>query len=289
MTTYFMSYARADQDIALRFADDLMASGCSIWVDQYDIRPSQHWDRAVETAVRGCHGLIVMLSPASSASSNVADEVAVAIEGGKDVIPVLLHRCTIPLRMSRMQFIDATENYDMALRRCLASIAKAAPAPDHDAHDLHDAPHPAAAPAAPVLPEELLKRAERRLTGLMGPISARLVKVAARYAETEHALYHRLAESIPDAAGRASFLGWMGPGESAGVATPRRPAEAPAETPGDAASAKELEAITHALARQIGPIAVQLVNRENRTSPSTAELCRRVAERIASPPTAPPS
>ena len=278
MTTYFMSYARADQEIALRFADDLMASGCSVWVDQYDIRPSQHWDRAVETAVRSCHGLIVMLSPASSASANVADEVAVAIDGGKDVIPILLHKCTIPLRMSRMQFIDATENYDLALRRCLAFIARAAPPV------LHEPPETAPlseAPPAPRLPDDLLKKAERRLTGLMGPIAARLVKAAARVAETEQALYRKHAESIPDEAGRASFLGWIGQAEAPGVVTPRKPSQGPAAT--DGASARDMEAITHALARQLGPIAAQLVSRENKAAPSRAELCRKLAERITNP------
>ena len=47
MKTYFLSYARADERTALRFADDLIAGGVSVWVDQYDIRPSQHWGRAV--------------------------------------------------------------------------------------------------------------------------------------------------------------------------------------------------------------------------------------------------
>src|SRR5437764_7071487 len=68
MTTYFLSYARLDERVALRVADALIAAGVSVWVDQYDIRPSQHWDRAVETAVRGCEGMVVILSPRSADS-----------------------------------------------------------------------------------------------------------------------------------------------------------------------------------------------------------------------------
>ncbi len=108
MTTYFLSYARADQEVALRFARDLISVGFSVWVDQFDIRPSQHWDRAVETAVRSCDAMIVILSPASAASPNVADEVTVAIDGGKRLIPILVQACALPLRMSRRQCIDAT-------------------------------------------------------------------------------------------------------------------------------------------------------------------------------------
>jgi len=275
MTTYFLSYARSDQGIALRFADDLMAAGCSVWVDQYDIRPSQHWDRAVETAVRSCHGLIVMLSPASSASANVADEVSVAIDGGKDVIPILISKCAIPLRMTRMQFIDATGDYDRALRQCLAFIAKATPR----AADQIAVPNETR--TTTTLPADVLQKAERRLTGVMGPIAARLVKAAARFAETEQALYGKLSESIADEAERASFLGWMAQPGQTSVVTPRRPASnAPEaqETPiGD------LDKITHALARQIGPIATQLVSREAKAAASKEELCRRLAERISDP------
>ena len=127
MKTYFLSYARTDAKVALQFADDLIAAGVSVWVDQYDIRPSQHWDQAVETAVRSCEGLVVILSPRSAASPNVADEVSVAINAGKDVIPILIEACTPPLRMTRMQFIDATSDRAGALRRCLAAIGKAGP------------------------------------------------------------------------------------------------------------------------------------------------------------------
>src|ERR1700752_5353008 len=109
MKSYFLSYARLDEAIALRVANDLIAAGVSLWVDKYDIRPSQHWDRAVETAVRGCQGMIVILSPHAAASSNVADEVSIAIEDGKELIPILIAACTLPLRMTRMQYLDATE------------------------------------------------------------------------------------------------------------------------------------------------------------------------------------
>src|SRR5580692_7218545 len=158
MTTYFLSYARADGPAATRFADDLIARGVKVWVDQYDIRPSEHWDRAVEAAVRGCDGVIVVLSPRSVASPNVADEVSVALDAGKRVIPILIETCTPPLRMTRMQFIDAREDYDAALRRCADAIAEGGVV----------AEAPAAAPPRPKLPPQILAEAELRLTMHLG-------------------------------------------------------------------------------------------------------------------------
>lgn len=261
MTTYFLSYARADGRDALRFADQLIAAGVSVWVDQYDIRPSQHWDRAVETAVRACQGVIIMLSPSSAASPNVADEVAVAIAEGKDIIPILIEKCTVPLRMTRMQFIDATVSREAALKKCLAVIGERG--------TLGEASPPASAALAP----EVLADAERRLIGLMGPISAVLVRQAGGRAKSRVELYELLARSIADPIDRESFLGWVGETPGPGrVVTPRTAAGGfdPADT----------AAIVSALIRHLGPIAAQLVSRESARAASRRELCQALATRI---------
>lgn len=41
MKRYFLSYARADGQFALRLAEDLRAAGVDVWVDQFDNLPSQ--------------------------------------------------------------------------------------------------------------------------------------------------------------------------------------------------------------------------------------------------------
>jgi len=274
MTTYFLSYARADETIALKFADDLLAAGVQVWVDQYDIRPSQHWDRAVEAAVRSCEGMIVILSPRSAASPNVADEVSVAIDMQKALIPILIEPCVLPLRMTRMQFIDAARDYDAALKRCLAAIQGVALAP-------HAAPE--APPVRAALAAEVLNDAERRLTGFLGPIAKVLVRQAGAKAASEAELYAALAQHLPSEAERKSFLGWIAePRAPNQVVTPRSPPTDAPEPPPDALAftPEMLEAITRALTRQLGPIAAQLVAREQRSAASREELCQRLSERI---------
>ena len=261
MTTYFLSYARADGRVALRFADALIAGGVSVWVDQYDIRPSQHWDRAVETAVRACQGMIVMLSPRSAASPNVADEVAVAIGEAKQIIPILIEKCTVPLRMTRMQFIDATVDPEAALAKCLAIIGGTTSAGERTV------------PPDTRLAATVLANAERRLIGLIGPISTVLVRQAAGRATSEAELYEHLARSIADPADRESFLGWVAHGPSARPA----PSGSPAGGEIDAADAA---AVAAALVRHLGPIAPHLVNRERASAASRQDLCERLAARI---------
>ena len=204
MKTYFLSYARADAAIALKLADDLIAAGTSVWVDQYDIHPSQHWDRAVEDAVRGCEGMIVVLSPRSTASSNVADEVSVAIDSGKSVIPVLVEACTLPLRMTRMQFIDATQDYDHALRRCISEISGAAAHPARTETSTPAVP-PRAEPATG-LPDDELRVIAEALGRQLGPIAPTLVERENRTAATRDELCRRLGEHIASPKDRAAFL-----------------------------------------------------------------------------------
>jgi hypothetical protein len=196
---FFLSYSRRDQEFALRLAIDLRAAGAAIWMDQVDIRPSDRWDRTVEAAVRDCAGLVVVLSPNSAASDNVLDEVAVAFEAGKPVIPVLIETCQIPLRLARVHQIDARNDYAGAVARCRAAM------------DLGANPErrEAAAPAPTVarLPAEVTTAVGRLLIPYLGPISPILANEESHGAGSASELAERLAARIPDPADRAKFIG----------------------------------------------------------------------------------
>src|ERR1700752_2791446 len=120
----FLSYARADEDFAVRWANDLGSLGVRMWVDQHDINPREHWDRAIERAIRSCRSFVVILSPRAVASENVADEISLAIASGRPVIPVVIERRSLPLRLARLHVIDATRGYEGAVKQCLAEIRK---------------------------------------------------------------------------------------------------------------------------------------------------------------------
>ncbi len=121
----FVSYAREDSSVALRLAADLKQAGANVWLDQLDIRPGRQWDREVEQALNVCQELLVILSPAAIASANVIDEVYYALDAGKNVIPLLIQDCQIPLRLHRVQYVDFRSNYREALKDLLAALAAA--------------------------------------------------------------------------------------------------------------------------------------------------------------------
>jgi hypothetical protein len=285
MTRYFISYSRSDQAFALRFAQDLKAAGVDVWVDQLDIAIGQNWDRSVEAAVRDCKGFVIILSPRSAASENVADEVACALEGNKHIIPILYEKCTIPMRLARLQFIDATSDYDGALARFQVIVGAAANAAEAVAIP-PSVSAPTSARSIPVRPAGpwepgMLAHVEQHLTRHVGPIARLLVSKAAGTANNESELYESLALAIPDAAERADFLKKLA-GVSAGsepVGYSRSRAH-----PGLSGSIPQelLNKAGEALIAHLGPIAKHVVINESREARTPEDLFQRLLARIPS-------
>ena len=267
---FFLSYSRSDERIALRLAKDLRSSGVSMWVDQLDIRPSEHWDRAIERAVSNCRGLVVILSPRSVASDNVADEISFAIDSGKSVLPVMIERCALPLRLTRMQVVDATANYDRALKQCLDELTRRPESPE--ARQRIEASRERLDPAE-------IAKAKQHLSGILGPIAGRLVDKASARAGSTGDLFGILALHIDDQAERARFLE-LGSHPLAAQSLAATESEGPEPKQAASIDAAEIETVTRLMARHVGPIAAILVKRAIKTAESPDQLCRQLANHI---------
>ena len=122
----FFSYSRHDAAFALRLARDIREAGVDIWIDQLDIPAGAHWDIAVEEALTNAACVLVILSPSSSASGNVQDEISFALYEGKKFLPVLLEDCEVPFRLRRLKRIDFSKNYKEGLNQVLLSLKEPA-------------------------------------------------------------------------------------------------------------------------------------------------------------------
>jgi hypothetical protein len=63
----------------------------------------------VERALRESEIFLIILTPASTASANVKDEIGYAIDHGKRILPILMEECEVPLRLRRFQYVDFTK------------------------------------------------------------------------------------------------------------------------------------------------------------------------------------
>jgi len=126
----FISYSREDSEFALRLAQDLKAAGAHVWLDQMDISPGVPWDNAIEDALNAAPQMLLVLSPSSSRSNNVRNEISFALEAGKVIIPVLYQDCIVPLRLQRNQRIDFRADYARGLTLLLSYLHVKNPDPE---------------------------------------------------------------------------------------------------------------------------------------------------------------
>ena len=120
--TIFFSYSRADQKFVLELAKKLRKIGADIWIDQLDIEAGRNWDKSVERALESSDSVLVVMSKSSVESVNVMDEVSIAIEEGKNVIPLLLEECKRPFRLKRRHYVDFTDDKDKAFEILVATL-----------------------------------------------------------------------------------------------------------------------------------------------------------------------
>jgi len=114
---FFISYSRVDSEFALRLVRDLRSLHIEVWFDQIDIPPGSNWDDEIERALDQAAIMIVVLSEASGKSENVRNEIGHALDQGKQVVPVLLSKGTVPLRITRLQREDFSGDYQTALAK----------------------------------------------------------------------------------------------------------------------------------------------------------------------------
>src|SRR5690348_18396368 len=101
----------------------------------------------------------------------------------------MIERCRLPLRITRMQVIDATASYERALEQCMGVLGGegALPCPTGDA-----------APPRRVTDAQTLAVAKAQLTAIVGPIASILVDREAARASSTSELY-RCSASISTA------------------------------------------------------------------------------------------
>src|SRR5215510_16408760 len=112
---FFISYSRADKTQQQRIVAELRERGVTVWVDVENLIPgTPAWERELERSIRGCSGVIVLLSPEANNSQWVRREISFTEENDKRIFPVLVHgdeNDSIPLRLSSHQRVDLRRDF----------------------------------------------------------------------------------------------------------------------------------------------------------------------------------
>jgi hypothetical protein len=117
----FISYSSRDRDVANLVKQSLEAAGYIAWIDHVSIQGGKLWFAEIARAIHNCDICILLVSPDSVESKFVLDEVALAREKKKIVIPLIIRSTRIPrdmeLLLAGRQHIVTTDDFDTGIER----------------------------------------------------------------------------------------------------------------------------------------------------------------------------
>src|ERR1043165_2496062 len=93
----FISYSSKDREKADQLSELLVSAGLSVWIDKKSLEISTSWSGEIADAIEQCTAFIILLSPNSAVSVNVAKEVSLASHYKKKILPLDLE----PVELSR--------------------------------------------------------------------------------------------------------------------------------------------------------------------------------------------
>jgi adenylate cyclase len=95
-TDVFISYSRDDQDRVFELASKLRSAGVGLWIDQGSLDAAAQWGQQIVEALDAAKVMLLMISPSSVRSDNVAKEVTLISERRGSILPLHLEQTTIP-------------------------------------------------------------------------------------------------------------------------------------------------------------------------------------------------
>lgn len=123
---FFINSSRSDALIAKEIVKILQSSGYEIWIDDM-LSGGKNWWNEIERIIRECNGMIYLLSPDSVKSEWCAQELDMALDLKKVVIPILVRPdAEIPESLSHINYLDMTRgNSPQVTAALLSAVAPA--------------------------------------------------------------------------------------------------------------------------------------------------------------------
>ncbi|MGK7904707.1 MAG: TIR domain-containing protein [Hormoscilla sp.] len=113
MTQVFLSYADEDRATMEKIRNSLRREGITVWTNTTDIQTGEAFTEAINRGIEQADNLVYLLSPDSINSTYCQQELDLAVELNKRIIPVLV-RSTDPTQeltvLRDLQYIDLTDN-----------------------------------------------------------------------------------------------------------------------------------------------------------------------------------
>ena len=107
----FISYSSVNKDVADALVSNFEQHGVKCWYAPRDIMPGQEWVTAINDAIKACKVFILVYTSNSNMSRQVANEVALAFNSGKTLVPFRLSEDEMSAELAyylmRVHWMDA--------------------------------------------------------------------------------------------------------------------------------------------------------------------------------------
>ena len=121
----FLSYSSKNKNVADAVVAEFEQHGIRCWYAPRDIVPGQEWVSAIHDAITACSLFVLIYTDSSNESKQVANEVALAFNSGKTLIPFRLSDAEMSSELeyylTRVHWLDAV---NPPLRQSIESLRK---------------------------------------------------------------------------------------------------------------------------------------------------------------------
>jgi hypothetical protein len=123
----FISHSSKDKAFAIYLAHLLIESEAQVWIDVKEIKPPQNWSDSVDTGLKECDALILIVTPDALSSRHVKDEWQYFHQHEKPIFPIVLKnppsdRWHFQLeRLQQIQFVG--NDYSVAYNQLCRALA----------------------------------------------------------------------------------------------------------------------------------------------------------------------
>lgn len=108
----FISYSTKNLDVAEAIVKEFEANGISCWYAPRNIMPGEEWVSAITHGLEQCKTLVLIYTDESNESRQVMNEVAVAFNAGKTIVPFRLTESKMSSEfeyyLTRVHWLDGT-------------------------------------------------------------------------------------------------------------------------------------------------------------------------------------
>ena len=125
----FISYSTHNKDIAFEMCDYLEEAGTACWIAPRNVVAGANYAGQIVSAIRSCDAFVLIASNAINESGHVSNEVSLAFDAKKDIIPFKIEETEFSDEylyfLGRKHWIDAHEDIGEGLKLLKSTLLHA--------------------------------------------------------------------------------------------------------------------------------------------------------------------